>query len=182
MSNYLALSVFALAFVGCSRGDGSPARQNASQGQKMVQLETDTFRFSMPSDWTIASLKPALITGPGGENVQLSSFAIHGSDNPDERERILQEVAENARKAMRAAAADPSLRATKELMDSRTKNDDLLIEMHSETTDGATLFSQFAIAGPKTVVLATIEAGSARSASIDVLRNAVENIEWRDQE
>jgi len=187
MSRHLAIAAVALAFSGCSRDVSVPAQELVGPAQtqefvspapKVAQLETNSFRLSMPSDWAITSLKPAIITGPGGERVEVSSFAIQGSGNHDDLESVLQEVVQNSREAMRAAAADPQLRIAKDLTESRTKSHDILIEMHCETMDASTLFLQFAIVGPRTVVLATIEVEKEHTPSVDVLRSAVENIEW----
>ncbi len=93
---------------------------------------------------------------------------------------ILREVEENASKAMTQTATDPQLMTTMQLKKSTLKSGVTFQEMTSKTKDGKLVFAQFAVTGPRSVLLATLESpASSGSASTSVIRKSLAQIQWR---
>jgi hypothetical protein len=144
-----------------------------------VVIETNSHRIKFPDNWQRGQLEgPALLLGPNREVVQISSAALSGLASVLMKSRALATLRDNATQSMRAAASDAELQIQNPLHESKSSSGNWFAEVHCTTLDGQTLFSQFATSGPKTVVLATVEAGAKYARSIETVRRAMQSIEW----
>jgi len=80
---------------------------------------------------------------------------------------------------MQRTASDPSLVTVKPLATTMLPSGVTVHEAVSRTRDGKALVAQFAMMGPPSVVLVTLDAPAATStASIEAIRAAVTAIRW----
>jgi hypothetical protein len=144
----------------------------------MTKLATNSFEIALPDTWRIETLKnPATVVGSHGERLMINSAVICGTGSTKDSPAVRDALQQNADDSMRSAAANPHLRVTSPLKKEPTANG-LFAELHCDTTDGQMFFSEFSIAGPTTLVLATVEGPSTARSAVDVVRNAVMRIAW----
>jgi hypothetical protein len=171
-----------LAFVGCDRpNDRSSNTTQASTPTtkgEMTRLATNSFEIVLLGTWKIETLKnPATVFGPSGECLMINSAVISGGGSEEDFQAVRDALQQNAEDAIRSAAADPKLRISSPLKKELTPNG-LFAELHCKSTDGQRFFSEFSIAGPTTLVFATVEGPSNASSSVDLVRNAIMSIQW----
>jgi hypothetical protein len=144
-------------------------------------IETTSFTYVLPTGWK-ANLRsrPVSAKGPNGELLQLSVSSVTESGSPAEAEKVLRQVEANASKSMLEAAADSKLTTTMALKKSKLENEVTFHEIVSRTKDGAVVFAQYSATGPRSVLLATLEApASSASASAARVRESLTQIKWR---
>jgi hypothetical protein len=168
-----------LALIGCvPAAEKMSVTTHSGQGPVMTKLATNSFEIALPGTWRIETLKnPATVVGPDGEYLIINSVVISGGGSAKDYQAVRDELQHNAEDAMRLGAADQQLRITSPLEKELTPNG-LFAEMHCTTADGQKFLSQFSIAGPSTLVFATVEGPSRASGGIEVVRNAMRNITW----
>ena len=144
----------------------------------MAKLATDSFEISLPDAWQIETLKnPATVFGPQGECLMINSAVISGGGSEKDFQAVREALKQNADDAMRSAAANPQLRITAPLKKEDTSNG-LFAELHCKTADGQTFFCEFSVAGPTTLVFATVEGPCDALGSVDVVREAIRKVNW----
>jgi len=142
-------------------------------------IETDSFALALPDRW-IPDLrtKPISAKGPAGELLQVSSSSLSGQGSAEEGARIMRQVEEKAIKSMRLAEADPALLTVAALKRTTLPSGVTLHEMLPKSRDGKSLFAQFAVSGPRSLVLVTLELPASAAASVDAVRKGVVGIRW----
>jgi hypothetical protein len=164
----LLLSVFVLA---CALVGTAVAGQT---------IETDSFSLTLPDHWIPdLTTKPVSAKGPRGELLHVSSTVIQGSGPANETERLRRELEAAVVRAMQRTASDPSMITVKPLAATTLPSGATLHEAVSRTRDGKSLVAQFALMGPPSVVLVTLDTPAASAtASIAAIRAAVSAIRW----
>ena len=143
-------------------------------------IETDSFALTLPDQWIPdLTTKPVSAKGPRGEVLHVSSTVIHGSASADEAARLRRDLEAAVLRAIQRTASDPSMVAVKPLATTTLPSAATLHEAVSRTRDGKSLVAQFALMGPPSVVLVTLDTPAASaSASIEAIRAAVSAIRW----
>jgi hypothetical protein len=81
---------------------------------------------------------------------------------------------------MHEAASAESLAPAGDIKTSTSPSGARMHELVSDSRDGTLKFAQFSTVGPRTVLLVTLECGSAQSESIATVRAAVAGVRWLD--
>jgi len=143
-------------------------------------IETDSFLLTLPDQWVPdLTTRPVSAKGPRGEVLRVSSTVIQGSGSADEAMRLRRDLEAAVVRAVQRTASDPSLVTVKPLATTTLSSGVTLHEAVSRTRDGKALVAQFALMGPPSVVLVTLDTPAApASASIEAIRAAVAAIRW----
>ena len=145
----------------------------------MNRLTGHDYRIALPGDWRIDdSRAPAVCRGPTGEEVIVSAARVEGEGVASDRPGLLARLFANAKVAMQKAATQPGLHEVSPLSEHTRSDGSFVAECFSASTDGNTMFAQFALARRATVVLVTHEYPKTAS-SADSIRDAVLQLEWR---
>jgi len=143
-------------------------------------IETDSFSLTLPDRW-VADLttKPVSAKGPRGEVLHVASTVIRGSGSADESARLRRDLEAAVLRSVQRTASDPALVTVKPLAMTTLPSGVTLHEAVSRTRDGKALLAQFAVMGPPSVVLVTLDAPAASgTSSIDAIRAAVTAVRW----
>ena len=143
-------------------------------------IETSSFALTLPDRWVAdVTTRPVSAKGPRGETLQVSSTVISGSGSAGETARLRRELEEVVLRTVQRTLSDPALITLKPLATTALPSGATLHEAVSKTRDGKAVLAQFALMGPPSVVLVTLDApaGSAPD-SIEAIRAAVIAIRW----
>ena len=141
-------------------------------------IATDSWEYEAPAGWTInREVRPAKSEGPSGELVLFSTQRIPLLSDGPGSEEARSKIAKIAIDVIQGAAADAGLKVKAPLQATRLAPELVINEIWSESTDGQSVLVQFAIIGPRAVVLITYE-GRAPGTSANDVRQAILKIKW----
>ena len=145
----------------------------------MQKIATNSFELTLAGTWRIETLKnPATLVGPKGEILMINSVVISSGTSEGDFESVRQALQQNAEDSMQNAASDPQLRITIPLKKEQVKGGPLSAEMLCHTLDGTKYFFEFSIAGPSTLVFATLEGPATAEEEIASVRDSLKKIAW----
>jgi len=142
-------------------------------------IETNSLRLTLPDRWvTDLKRKPVSARGPRSELLQLSVSSVSGQGSAQEARTVIQKVEERALAALQAGEKDSGFKVTAPLKAEKLPNGSNLHRSVATSSDGTKMLASFVVAGPRTVVLATLDLPSAAAASIEVIAASLKNIQW----
>jgi hypothetical protein len=122
----------------------------------MQRLETDSFEFQIPADWTYFVDGTRLVCqGPNTEELILNVATVRSSDGAVSDQHV-DVVEENARRTIKRMLADPELETLAPLHSDPSAAVRCELAL-SCTRDGRLLFSQMIFRGEGAVMFATLE-------------------------
>jgi hypothetical protein len=114
-------------------------------------IQTSSFKVELPAGWTV-NLKtdPVSATGPDGQTLEVSSFAVSGSGSSSELEAVLASLAERLKSTMLRAASNemfaPGARTSERNLPGGVK----FIEAHAKALDSSMVFAQVGLVHART--------------------------------
>jgi hypothetical protein len=122
----------------------------------MQRIETDSFEFELPSDWTYFAESGRLVChGPDDEELILSVSTAKNARG-EVGDVYVDQLFENALRAMRKTLADPELVVVRDVASEPSCSVACSLSV-ARTSDNSVLFSQFAFRGVAAVLFATLE-------------------------
>ena len=145
----------------------------------MTEIDTSSFKFSLPPDWKIENLSsPASLVGPKQEYVMVSAVKISGAGSVPDRAPLNKELKENLKKAMLHAVSNPQLQTIGQLSETTTERSEDYLVLKAESTDKTSYFYQFGIVSQSSAVLVTVEGLREHMENADVVEKATKTIQW----
>ena len=133
--------------------NGSPQYRWAAG---MQRVETDSFEFALPANWTYLAEGQRLIChGPDGEELIVSVTAVKNARG-EVGDVYVDQLFENALVAMRKTLADPELVVVRDVAIEPSSSVACSLSV-ARTSDNSVLFSQFAFRSVAAVLFATLE-------------------------
>lgn len=142
-------------------------------------IETNSLRLTLPDHWvTDPRSKPVSAKGPRGELLQLSVSSLSGQGSAQEARAIIQNVEQRALAALQASERDSGFEVTSPLKAEKLPNGSNFYRSVATSPDGTKMLASFVAAGPRAVILATLDLPSSAAASIEAIAASIKNIQW----
>jgi hypothetical protein len=143
-------------------------------------IESDSFRLVLPDGWaTDPQARPPAIKGPKGEIFQLSSTTAPATRSTEEAQPLIREAERRAVAIITKIAQNPSFVTVQPLSSQRLVDGSVLHQIVSATNDGKRLLAQYVVAGPRTVLFATLDLLQTDAPAIDAIASMLRDVQWR---
>jgi len=154
----------------------APAR-DASPPESAVQ--TDTWRIVFPPDWTpVLHERPLRVFGPLEALVTLSPYAVSGGLPGPELSNVVQELEDNALRAIAATQAEGGLTVVTPIARESLSGGTVFHESLGVDPSSGAFVAQYALRRDRTVLLVTHEGPPAAEAGVPLIRRTVRSITW----
>jgi len=142
-------------------------------------IETDTFHINVPEHWKVEKLEKQLnVFTPRGGLLILWPTSIRDGEPPAEKNRMMNQLEQNALFAMRKAAEDDQLGRPMGPDKEVLYNGTVFYIMASITPNKSHFLAQYCIRGPRTVILATFEGPGPAGAEISIVSQFLKTVRW----
>ncbi len=145
----------------------------------MAIVETNSFRLVLPESWALRETSPrAVLEGPAGASLVLSSFSISGQGSAVELTAVRNELRENLVRTFHAMPSDGTCAARTELQKFDSPRSEEFYQQLFQSTDGEVAIGLFGLLNGSNALLATLECPVAEHQSLLDVANYLDRIEW----
>lgn len=143
-------------------------------------IESDSFHLILPDGWAIdPQERRTTAKGPKGEVFWVDSITPPATRSAEEARALLQKVEARSVAIITEIEQNASFRTLRPLSSQRLADGSAFHQIVSVTKDERRLVAQFVIAGPRTVLTATLNVRQRDKAAIDAIASALRNVQWR---
>jgi hypothetical protein len=143
-------------------------------------VESDSFRLILPDGWAIdPQARRTTANGPKGEVFWVGSITAPATRSKEETRTLLQDVERRSVAIITEIEKNTAFRTLQPLSSQRLADGSAFHQIVAGTKDGRRQVAQFVVAGPRTVLTATLNVRQRDAAAIDAIASALRNVEWR---
>ena len=142
-------------------------------------IETNSFRYVPPAGWVVnLTTRPVSIVGPAKELLQLTTKNVSGAGTDAEAKGILKDVEGAGVRSIERVIKEDNLRLVRPASRRLLPNGAAITELEARSQDGMRTLLGFVIVGPRSVLLATLDASGNAQTAISAIRQSFEAIRW----